>query len=76
MDTNATTVAARIIAAMKAADRSRTWTATKAGIPATTFARKLDHNGDFTVSEVFNIATALELAPADLLPDEFARHAA
>jgi hypothetical protein len=76
MDTNAGTVARRISDAIDTAERSRKWTAVKAGIPATTFARKLDGFGDFTVSEVWRIAKALELAPGDLLPDEFARRVA
>lgn len=76
MTTNAGTVARRISDAIDTAERSRKWTAEKAGIPATTFARKLDGFGDFTISEIWRISQALELAPADLLPDEFARRIA
>lgn len=38
----------------------------KAGIPYSTFYRKLNVTGDFKLSELARIADALEISPADL----------
>lgn len=42
--------------------------ARKAGIPTTTFNRKLDGHGDFTLRELGEIASVLDLTLADILP--------
>ncbi|GAP53830.1 hypothetical protein AHiyo6_03950 [Arthrobacter sp. Hiyo6] len=42
--------------------------AIKAGIPSTTFTRKLNGDGDFTLRELGKIAEALALELADILP--------
>lgn len=38
----------------------------KAGIPYSTFYRKLNTTGDFKLTELARIADALEISPADL----------
>jgi hypothetical protein len=40
--------------------------ATKAGIPPTSFTRKLDHPEQFTLKDLGSIAQALEIQLADL----------
>lgn len=49
---------------------SKNATATKAGIPISTFNRKLNNTGDFTLRELGQIADALDLTLADILPGE------
>jgi hypothetical protein len=44
--------------------------AVKAGIPTTTFTRKLNSDGDFTLRELGKIAEALDRQLADILPSE------
>jgi DNA-binding phage protein len=44
--------------------------AVKAGIPSTTFTRKLNSDGDFTLRELGKIAEALDRQLADILPSE------
>lgn len=70
MDTNPDTVAGRVAAVMQADDRSIKGTAEGAGIPLTTFRRKLAGHTDFTVTEIGRIAAVLDVAPLDLLPFE------
>jgi DNA-binding phage protein len=56
---------------------SRNAVAREAGIPLTTFNRKLDGHGDFTLRELGQIAKALDRQLADILPPEIlARDAA
>jgi hypothetical protein len=51
--------------------------ATAAGIPGTTFDRKINGKNDFTLSELGDIADALGLTLGDILPAEiFAKAAA
>lgn len=75
MDTK-TTTAGMVVKAMKKADRTKSWTARKADIPTTTFFNKLRGDSEFTISELGNIAKALSVHPADLLPAEFVKAAA
>ena len=49
---------------------SRNAIARKSGIPLTTFNRKLDGHGDFTLRELGFIAEALDRQLADILPSE------
>ena len=63
----ATLVAAAIIRA----DRTKTWTAEKVGIPPTTFARKINGHTEFLMSELLAIAEVLEVHPASLIPSSF-----
>jgi len=44
--------------------------ATKAGIPISTFNRKLNSDGDFTLRELGKIAEALDRQLVDILPSE------
>lgn len=67
---------ALILAAMKRADRSRKWTAANAGIASTTFMRKLNGGGEFTLGELARVARALSVHPSELLPAEFVERAA
>lgn len=60
-----------VTAAMQTAERSKRWTAEKAGIALTTFHRKLRGGADFTVPELSRIAKALGVRPSSLLPEEF-----
>lgn len=56
---------------------SKNATATRAGIPTSTFNRKISNTGDFTLRELGKIAEALDLDLADILPTELiARDAA
>lgn len=52
-------------------DRSRRWTAEKAGMALSTFNRKLNGGPDFTISETRRVALALEVPPYTLLPSDF-----
>lgn len=52
------------------ADTNRNAVARKAGIPPTTFNRKLDGHADFTLRELGQIAQALDRQLADILPSE------
>ena len=74
MDTTQT-VAALVKEAMKAAERTPTWVARKAGIALTTFVRKLEGGADFTVGELRRIAMALQVSASSLLPDDFFENA-
>jgi len=49
---------------------TRNKVATRAGIPTTTFNRKLNGDGDFTLRELGKIAEALDRQLADILPSE------
>lgn len=60
-----------ILQAILDAERSQQWVANKAGIPVTTLRRKLQGHTDFRLSEVANIAQALNVNPSDLLPEQF-----
>jgi DNA-binding phage protein len=51
-------------------DTTKSATARKAGIPMTTFDRKINGGGDFTLRELGAIAEALGLTLADILPIE------
>ena len=69
------TTATLIAKAIQEAERTRKWTADKAGIADATLRRKLAGGTDFTTNEVIRVAKALGVHPADLLPSEFARAA-
>ena len=62
---------APVAKAIAAAERSNSWVALKAGIPDSTLRRKLVGDSDFTISEIFRIASALRVPPVSLLPPEF-----
>lgn len=71
MDTPDTS-AARVATAIADAGKTIKGTADAAGIPVTTFRRKLDGHTDFTVTELGRIAAALDVPPSSLLPMAFA----
>ncbi|XBH21585.1 hypothetical protein V5R04_15475 [Jonesiaceae bacterium BS-20] len=61
--------------AMKQADRSMKWTAVKAGLKVSTFRRKVLGEGEFKVSELAQVARALDVMPMALLPETFKKEA-
>lgn len=63
--------AERVRDAMEVAERSKSWTASKVGIPIATFSRKAQGHTDFTLTELMKIARALNVEPSALLPDPF-----
>lgn len=63
----------KIKKAMVLADRSQAWTARRAGIPSTTFDRKLRCASPFTIPEVWRIAEALNIPPVEILPSDLER---
>lgn len=75
METKSPT-ARQVEKAMTKAERTKKWTAEKAGFSVSTMNRKLNGGGDFTVDEVYRIAVALGCHPSELLPEEFAMLAA
>ncbi|MEU5838524.1 helix-turn-helix domain-containing protein [Streptomyces diacarni] len=75
METNNTDVVIRavntnILVGIVRNNSSKNATATKAGIPISTFSRKLNGHGDFSIRELGMIADALNLKFEDLLPTE------
>lgn len=50
-------------------DTSQSAIASKAGIPTSTFNRKIHNPATFTIGELFNIAAALDTNLEDLLKD-------
>lgn len=62
-------IAQRVAAAITQADRSKNWVAGKSGIAETTFTRKVNGHGDFTVPELARIASALDIPASRLLPE-------
>lgn len=71
MNTEMQEVAGLVQEAMKQADRSMKWTAVKAGLKVSTFRRKVLGEGEFKVSELAQVARALDITPAMLLPEAF-----
>lgn len=61
-------VARNIAAAITRKDRSKKFTAELAGIPLTTFNRKINGGGDFTIKEICMVADALGVEPGELIP--------
>lgn len=76
METKPNEVGELVKAAIIAAERTKTWTARKAGIARNTFSRKLNGHVDFTVPELARIAKVLGIAPSTLLPRGFLAAAA
>lgn len=68
MTTNQAT-AAKVKEAM--GDQPIKSTADAAGIPVSTFRRKLAGHTPFTVTELSKVADVLNVAPVSLLPDTF-----
>lgn len=65
------TVSCRINSAIVSLGKSRASIASAADISRTTFNRRLEGDGDFTLVELARIARALNVSPSVLLPDSF-----
>jgi predicted transcriptional regulator len=78
MATNTITieVAEKVAAAITRADRTKLSVANAAGIPPSTFTRKINGHADFSVPELARIASAIGIAPSALLPTSFTMYAA
>ena len=74
--TTAKEVADKVAASILRSGRSKASVATQAGIPATTFGRKINGHVEFTLSELMRIAETLEVAPSALIPAAFYARAA
>lgn len=73
MDTNpAPELADKVAASILRAGRTKTSVARDAGIPNTTFGRKINGHAEFTFSELLRIATVLDVSPATFVPAAFA----
>lgn len=62
-------IADKVAQAIGRKDRSLRSTALAAGIPATTFGRKIKGETDFTTPELFRIASYLGVTLLDFIPD-------
>ncbi|MCW4458154.1 helix-turn-helix transcriptional regulator [Microbacterium sp. MPKO10] len=58
----------KVAAAVERAGMSRTKLADLTGIPYTTLGRKINGHTSFTAVEIYDIAIALNTAPAALMP--------
>lgn len=61
-------VARNIAAAITQKDRTKKSVAESAGIPLTTFNRKINGQGQITITDICAVADALGINPADLAP--------
>lgn len=66
-----TTVAGTVRLRITESNETQERVAFSAGIPKTTFSRKINGHVDFTTTELFDIARFLRIPPADLLPATF-----
>ncbi|WP_066303319.1 helix-turn-helix domain-containing protein [Arthrobacter luteolus] len=76
MDTYSNEAARNIAAVITRKDRSKKSVADAAGIPLTTFNRKINGHGDFGILELAAIADALQVHPTELLPAAFTQRVA
>lgn len=67
--------AAQVRATLAAKRVNRKQLAATTGISYRTLCRRLDGDGEFTLSELFEIAGAIGVRPSDLLPPVFAEAA-
>lgn len=61
----------KVAASILRAGRSRASIASAAGIPYSTFCRKLDGHTEFTIGELIRVAHAVGVLPSEYAPDEF-----
>ncbi|MFJ2553346.1 helix-turn-helix domain-containing protein [Microbacterium sp. NPDC087591] len=61
-------VAEAIAAHLGRAGRSRRWLSEHSGIAYSTLRRRMQGRSDFTITELADIALALDLSPAALVP--------
>lgn len=79
METNSTAIVTaatnhNILLGIVKHDTTKNAVARKAGIPMTTFDRKINGRSDFTLRELGAVAEALGLGLADILPVELLSH--
>lgn len=61
------TLAAEVASAIERAEQSTLSVSNATGIPRTTLIRRLNGNSPFTVTELADIATFIDMSPVDLL---------
>ena len=61
----------KVAASILRAGRSKASVAAEAGIPYSTFCRKLDGHTEFTIGELIRIAKAVGVPPSEYAPAEF-----
>lgn len=71
VQTFAQRVGRQVSNALTVAGITRNEAATRAGIPATTFRRKVLGDAEFTLGELTRLAEIANVSPRVLLPDEF-----
>lgn len=64
-------VASAVTFELNRADRSKKWLAEQTGIPYSTLDRKMKAQADFTFTDLFRIASALEVSPSAFTPTVF-----
>lgn len=64
-------IADKVAASILRAERSKSSVAVAAGIPGTTFNRKINAHVEFTFSELLRIADVLNVEPSSLVPATF-----
>ena len=64
-------LADKVAACILRSGRTKTFVARAAGIPTTTFDRKINGHTEFTFGELLRIAAVLEVAPSALAPAAF-----
>lgn len=69
-------VARNIAAAITLKNRSKKSVAESAGIPLTTFNRKIRGQADITVTDICAVADVLGISPVELAPTAFTHTAA
>ncbi|MCI2959514.1 helix-turn-helix domain-containing protein [Agromyces atrinae] len=69
--TPAKELADKVAASILRSGRTKASVASAAGIPHTTFNRKIHGHTEFTISELLRIAEVLEIAPSALAPSAF-----
>lgn len=65
------TVAAAVLAALEERGMPKSALANRTGIPRPTLHRKLSGFGEFNFSELFLIASALDVSPSRFTPEPF-----
>ena len=64
-------IADKVAASILRAERSKASVASAAGIPQTTFTRKINGHTEFTFSELLKIAEVLAISPSAFAPATF-----
>lgn len=64
-------VASAVTFELARADRSKRWLSDKTGIPYSTLDRKMKARGEFTFTDLANIAAALGVSPSAFTPSVF-----